>query len=246
MGNTTMVSKVIKHVNRDSSSSSYDSKSTSISSQQSTTSLEQEKNVPLRLYSVREKLRSTGFSEKSIRFITNSWRPSTNKKYNFVWTKWNFWCNQWNINPMQPTFNQLINYLSELAENNYSYNTINAYKAAITQTLSVSGNFSFHQNPLMVRFMKGAFFNNRPKPKYTSTWDVSLVFNYLKSLYPLEKLDLKNLTMKLASLIALTTAQRVQTLISLTLMKCLIMVNTWCSLFLIYKRLQDQVMIYKK
>ena len=61
MGNTTMVSKVIKHVNRDSSSSSYDSKSTSISSQQSTTSLEQEKNVPLRLYSVREKLRSTGF-----------------------------------------------------------------------------------------------------------------------------------------------------------------------------------------
>ena len=122
---------------------------------------------------------------------------------------------------MQPTFNQLINYLSELAENNYSYNTINAYKAAITQTLSVSGNFSFHQNPLMVRFMKGAFFNNRPKPKYTSTWDVSMVLNYLKSLYPsltftltLEKLDLKNLTIKLASLIALTTAQRVQTLIS--------------------------------
>ena len=62
---------------------------------------------------------------------------------------------------MQPTFNQLINHISEPAENNYSYNTINAYEAAITQTLSVS----FHQNPLMVRFMKGVFLNSRPKPK---------------------------------------------------------------------------------
>jgi hypothetical protein len=106
--------------------------------------------------------------------------------------KWELWCNQWNLNPLQPTCNQLVNYLSELAENNYSYNTINAYKAAITQTLSVSGNFSFHLNPLMIRFMKGVFLNNRPKPKYTSTWDVGKVLSYLKSLYPLEKLDIKS------------------------------------------------------
>lgn len=118
---------------------------------------------------------------------------------------------------MQPACNQLINYLSELAENNYSYNTINAYKAAITQTLSVTGNFYFNQNPLLIRFMKGVFLKNRPKPKYTSTWDVGKVLTYLKSLYPLENLDLKSLTMKLASLIALTTAQRVQTLISLNI-----------------------------
>lgn len=65
--------------------------------------------------------------------------------------------------------------------------------------------------------MKGVFLKNKPKQKYTSTWDVNKVLTYLKSLYPLEKLDLKSLTMKLASLIALTTAQRVQTLISLNI-----------------------------
>lgn len=69
----------------------------------------------------------------------------------------------------------------------------------------------------MVRFMRGVFLNSRPKPKYTSTWDVGKVLSYLKSLYPLENLDLKNLTLKLASLIALTTAQRVQTLISMNI-----------------------------
>ena len=94
----------------------------------------------------------------------------------------------------------------------------------------------------MVRVMKGIFLNNKPKPKYTSTWDVGLVLNYLKPLYLLENLDIINHTMKLASLIALTTAQRVQTLISSNINTMsdhgeygLIMVKTACSLFLIYK-----------
>jgi site-specific recombinase XerD len=63
--------------------------------------------------------------------------------------------------------------------------------------------------------MKGVFLAKKPKPKYSTTWDVGKVLDYLKSLYPLEELDLKNLTLKTASLIALTTAQRVQTLVSL-------------------------------
>lgn len=41
--------------------------------------------------------------------------------------------------------------------------------------------------------------------------------SYLKSIYPLENLDLKNLTLKLAFQIALTTAQRVQTLITMNI-----------------------------
>lgn len=41
--------------------------------------------------------------------------------------------------------------------------------------------------------------------------------NYLKTLYSLEKLNLKDLTLKLSALLALTTAQRVQALISLNI-----------------------------
>lgn len=108
---------------------------------------------------------------------------------------------------MQPACNQLVNYLSELAEKNYSYRIINAYKAAITQTRSVSGIFHF----IRISWWLGLW------EKYTSTWDVGKVLSYLKSLYPLENLHLKNLTLKLASLITLTTSQRIQTLISMNI-----------------------------
>lgn len=60
--------------------------------------------------------------------------------------------------------------------------------------------------------MKGVFVSKPPKPKYTCTWDVSCVLQWLEKQYPLQRLSLKDLTLKLTALLALSTAQRVQTL----------------------------------
>jgi hypothetical protein len=49
------------------------------------------------------------------------------------------------------------------------------------------------------------------------TWDVNIVFKYLCTLFPLETVSLRLLTMKLVALIALSTAPRAQTLKSLNL-----------------------------
>jgi hypothetical protein len=99
---------------------------------------------------------------------------------------------------MQPSCIQIINYLSWLTERDFSYHTINARKAAIVQTLSVCGHFSLAQDSTIIRFMKGVFLAKKPKPKYSTTWDVGEVLDYLKLLYPLEELNLKSLTLKTA------------------------------------------------
>ena len=65
--------------------------------------------------------------------------------------------------------------------------------------------------------MKGVF-NLRPAlPKNDITWDTTIVLNYLKSLSPVSKLDLKFLTFKLIMLTALLSGQRGQTLHAMTL-----------------------------
>ena len=57
-----------------------------------------------------------------------------------------------------------------------------------------------------------------PQSKYNTTWDVSTVTSYLKtSLSPCSSLQLKQLTLKVVTLVALTTAQRCQSLHSLNL-----------------------------
>ena len=56
-----------------------------------------------------------------------------------------------------------------------------------------------------------------PKPRYSVIWDVSKVLVYLSTLFPLESLSLKMLTLKLTALIALSSAPRAQALASLNL-----------------------------
>jgi hypothetical protein len=54
-------------------------------------------------------------------------------------------------------------------------------------------------------------FNLRPcRPKYTCIWDVQLVLNLLRTLSPVKFISLKDLTLKLTMLLALTNATRIQ------------------------------------
>ena len=65
---------------------------------------------------------------------------------------------------------------------------------------------------LLCRFLKGVF-NLRPAlPRYSTTWDVSVVLKYIKSLKALKQCDLKSLSYRLAVLLCITTGQRDQTL----------------------------------
>ena len=57
------------------------------------------------------------------------------------------------------------------------------------------------QHPLVTRLLKGAFNDRPPLPKYTSTWDVQVVLDYLQAL---GENDLKQLTWKTVMLLALT------------------------------------------
>ena len=60
-------------------------------------------------------------------------------------------------------------------------------------------------------------FNERAAvSRYNNTWDVDIVLQYLKTLHPVGDLSLKLLTLKLNALPALLSAQRVQTLVSLS------------------------------
>lgn len=110
-----------------------------------------------------------------------------------------------------------MSYLFSIFKNGKSYSTINTHKVAVTQTLALNDDKWSKNSISLTKFMKGLF-NLRPSlPKYKLTWDVSKVLTFLKSLFPLESLDIKFLTLKLCTLLALTTAARAQTLVCMNI-----------------------------
>ena len=111
----------------------------------------------------------------------------------------------------------VLNFLQYLRTLGKSYSVINTNKSMLMQTLKLMGNHWCDSPRFIPRFMKGLFNSIPPVPRYVQSWDVSYVVEYLKTLFPLESLDLKTLTLKLVALVSLSLAPRAQTLVALNL-----------------------------
>ena len=68
------------------------------------------------------------------------------------------------------------------------------------------------ENIPLTCFLKGTFELRPSLPRYSTTWDVSIVLTYLRSFPALNDLTLKQLTLNLTMLLALVTTQQTQTL----------------------------------
>jgi len=69
---------------------------------------------------------------------------------------------------------------------------------------------------LVCRYLKGVFNKLKPVSKYNNIWSVDTVLDYLNLYWPLDRITLKELTLKLVMLIALTTGQRCQTFLDMS------------------------------
>ena len=68
-----------------------------------------------------------------------------------------------------------------------------------------------------ILLLKGTFHIRPPEPRYSFTWDGNVLLTFLESWFPLSVLELKQLTLKTAALVALVSAQRSRTLSALSI-----------------------------
>lgn len=107
-----------------------------------------------------------------------------------------------------------MDFLTSLYDEGLSYSSINSARCALSAILEspASAYPTFGEHPDVKRFMKGIFQSRPPLPRYCKTWDVNLVLQYIGSMGNSQELSLKDLTLKFVMLVALTTAQRGQSL----------------------------------
>ncbi|WAR19981.1 hypothetical protein MAR_001819 [Mya arenaria] len=176
-------------------------------------SMYQAKIITLQIEKVEEQYKDQGFSDNAIDVIMSSWRKSTKKQYTTYINKWNMYCTENNVQVSSPVVCDVINFLDKLFSEGLTYNVLNTARSAISSFICLQNSESSVGNqPIISRFMRGAF-NMRPAlPRYVNTWDVFVVIRYLKQQSPTEKLSFKPLTMKLVMLMALLSGQRAQSL----------------------------------
>ncbi|KAK2571165.1 hypothetical protein P5673_003727, partial [Acropora cervicornis] len=165
---------------------------------------------------IRELLQSQGISSSAAHIIMQSWRTSKRVQYRSYIKKWTAYCCKWKIDPVSPPIASGVNFLAELYNQGLSYSALNTARSALSSIISLQGNFSFGNHPLVSLFLKGTFTIRPAMPKYNEVWDVNEVLKHLQTLQPLNELSLKLLSFKVVMLLALLSGQRCQTLHSLT------------------------------
>ena len=107
-----------------------------------------------------------------------------------------------------------MDFLADLEERGAGFSTVNTAKAALSSVIILPSGGELSKHPIIIRFMRGIFQRRPSLPRYTHTWDVNHMLQYLNR-QDLGQFTLKQLTLKLTMLLCLLTGQRLQTLAAL-------------------------------
>ncbi|XP_053993928.1 uncharacterized protein LOC128884526 [Hylaeus volcanicus] len=143
----------------------------------------------------------------SMKILLASLSDSSWKQYDSALRKsWSF-CQTRKISPYSNSVPDVLTFLTEAFEKGGSQGTLNSYRSAISLLVGPE----LAQDFRLKRFFKAMSRLRASRPKYSSTWDPKMVLDYLVTLLPNEKMNLRDLSLKLIILLALTTGHRMQT-----------------------------------
>lgn len=144
----------------------------------------------------------------SSEIMISSLSNATIRQYDTGLKKWWSYCRDAGISWNQATLIQVLSFLTRYFREGFSHGTLNSFRSSI----SLIDGPHVGENPKVKSFFRGVFSLRPSRPKYSTTWDPAIVLSHLTAMDKNNKLSLLDLTEKLATLLALVTTHRVQTL----------------------------------
>ena len=118
--------------------------------------------------------------------ILESWRSGTRKRYHTYISAWVKFSSNNSIRPMNPTLQQVLEFLS-FQSKTVGYSALATARSALSFFIKIDG-VKVGDHPLVSRFMSGLFNQKPALPRYTETWNPQIVLYHLKTYLTTEKL----------------------------------------------------------
>ena len=80
----------------------------------------------------------------------------------------------------------------------FGYSAINTARGALSSLGLLIDGVAAGCHPLVVRFLKGVYSLRPSQPRYSHTWDASVVLNYLINLSPLQSLYFERIVIEIS------------------------------------------------
>jgi len=99
-----------------------------------------------------KKLNNKNLSTVAKDIIMASWRSGTGKQYHSYLGRWEKFCAQKVIPEEDASVEHGIDFLASLYEEGLGYSAINTARSALSSVLTLPGNVTFGNHPLVTRF----------------------------------------------------------------------------------------------
>lgn len=163
----------------------------------------------IRLDVVRRRLKDKGLSDEVIKILLENNRTTTAATYQSSWKSWINWNNKRDSDPLFPSLNSILQFLTDSFNSGKSYSSLNIHRLMLSSTLEAVDDHKIGEHHLVVQLLKGCFNLNLPQPRYNIFWDPDVVLKHFDLLGENRNLSLTILSRKLAILLALSTVSRV-------------------------------------
>ncbi|XP_039182925.1 uncharacterized protein LOC120300682 [Crotalus tigris] len=171
-----------------------------------------------RLVLERRALSQDSYSSRVIAMIQQSRRPSMNRIYDATWRSFCTWCAEHRVELSGISVPIVLEFLMDELDKGLSPNTIRRQVAALTTVLTCDNATSLTHHLMVCSFLKGATNAKPPTVHRYPSWDLHQVLQALVAppFEPIDTCPLKLLSMKVAFLVAVTSARRISELAALS------------------------------
>ena len=150
------------------------------------------------LESVRGQLAAAGVSRQAADLLVAGWSQGTNSTYESAWRRWLCWCGAKQVDPISCGIQPFLDSIGSLFADGLQYRSINTIRSAVSITHEPIKGSPISQHPPVKQMLKGVYHARPPQPRYSGSWEVSKVVNYLANMGENGDLTLKSLSRKLA------------------------------------------------
>ncbi|KAL4718583.1 hypothetical protein ACJJTC_018224 [Scirpophaga incertulas] len=139
---------------------------------------------------IRTALLKRSIPPSSLNIMMASLSENSIRQYDSCLKKWFHYCKSNNLDMYETSVPNLILFLTELFNNGAQFGTLNSCRSA----LSLISGKQIGDDDRVKRFFRGVFRLRPSLPKYSITWDTSIVLNFLSNWYPNFEINFENLT----------------------------------------------------
>ena len=137
-----------------------------------------------------------GVSGPAKEILAQSWRKSTRSKYEVYLRKWRAYCVLNNENWLCPgDISVCVNFLAKIHLDGLNYSGVNVARSALSAVVEIPGIGQVGEHPLIKRLLRGVYLRTPPVPRYVTTWDVNVMFDFLRLKPNAMNLNLKDLSL---------------------------------------------------